>query len=58
MIQKVSRQFRYKSVLSFISRISELYEKARAGEISGFTGIDSAYEPPEGAELVSTLVRN
>uniref|UniRef100_A0A1I7XR57 Sulfate adenylyltransferase n=1 Tax=Heterorhabditis bacteriophora TaxID=37862 RepID=A0A1I7XR57_HETBA len=30
----------------------KLYEKARAGQISGFTGIDSAYEPPEGAELV------
>ncbi|KIH53247.1 adenylyl-sulfate kinase, partial [Ancylostoma duodenale] len=29
----------------------KLYEKARAGEISGFTGIDSAYEPPEDAEL-------
>ncbi|VDO60577.1 unnamed protein product [Heligmosomoides polygyrus] len=31
----------------------KLYSKARAGEISGFTGIDSAYEPPEDAELVS-----
>ncbi|KHJ92715.1 sulfate adenylyltransferase [Oesophagostomum dentatum] len=30
----------------------KLYEKARAGEISGFTGIDSAYEPPDGAELI------
>ncbi|WKY03442.1 hypothetical protein Q1695_004859 [Nippostrongylus brasiliensis] len=30
----------------------KLYSKARAGEISGFTGIDSAYEPPEDAELV------
>ncbi|CAI4227757.1 unnamed protein product [Auanema sp. JU1783] len=30
----------------------KLYKKARAGEIRGFTGIDSAYEPPEGAELV------
>ncbi|VDO25979.1 unnamed protein product, partial [Haemonchus placei] len=29
----------------------KLYSKARAGEISGFTGIDSAYEPPEDAEL-------
>ena len=29
-----------------------LYKKARAGEISGFTGIDAPYEPPENAELV------
>jgi bifunctional enzyme CysN/CysC len=28
-----------------------LYEKARAGLISNFTGIDSVYEPPEHAEL-------
>ena len=28
-----------------------LYRKARAGEISNFTGIDSPYEPPEHAEL-------
>jgi len=31
-----------------------LYARARRGEISGFTGIDSAYEPPERAELVVT----
>ena len=30
----------------------KLYKKARAGEITGFTGIDSAYEPPEKPELV------
>ncbi|CAI2350017.1 unnamed protein product [Caenorhabditis sp. 36 PRJEB53466] len=30
----------------------QLYKKARAGEIRGFTGIDSAYEPPEKAEIV------
>ncbi|CAB3406337.1 unnamed protein product [Caenorhabditis bovis] len=30
----------------------QLYKKARAGQIRGFTGIDSAYEPPEHAELV------
>lgn len=30
----------------------QLYKKARAGEIRGFTGIDSAYEPPEQAEIV------
>jgi adenylylsulfate kinase len=29
-----------------------LYKKARAGEISNFTGISSPYEPPENAELV------
>ena len=28
-----------------------LYKKARKGEIMNFTGIDSAYEPPEQAEL-------
>ncbi|CAD6198120.1 unnamed protein product [Caenorhabditis auriculariae] len=30
----------------------KLYKKARAGEIRGFTGIDSVYEPPENAEIV------
>jgi bifunctional enzyme CysN/CysC len=29
-----------------------LYAKARAGEITGFTGIDDPYEPPEQPELV------
>lgn len=29
-----------------------LYAKARAGEITGFTGIDDPYEPPEAPELV------
>jgi len=28
-----------------------LYRKARAGEIRNFTGIDSAYEPPEAPEI-------
>lgn len=28
-----------------------LYAKARRGEVRNFTGIDSAYEPPEAAEL-------
>jgi bifunctional enzyme CysN/CysC len=28
-----------------------LYEKAKAGKIKNFTGIDSPYEPPEQAEL-------
>jgi bifunctional enzyme CysN/CysC len=31
-----------------------LYAKARAGEITGFTGIDSPYEPPATPELVLT----
>jgi bifunctional enzyme CysN/CysC len=29
-----------------------LYAKARAGELTGFTGIDDPYEPPEAPELV------
>ena len=29
-----------------------LYQRARAGEISNFTGIDDPYEPPERPELV------
>jgi len=29
-----------------------LYAKARAGEITGFTGIDAPYEPPDSPELV------
>ena len=29
-----------------------LYKKARAGEITGFTGIDDPYEPPEHPDLV------
>ncbi len=29
-----------------------LYARARAGELSNFTGIDSPYEPPDDAELV------
>ena len=28
-----------------------LYEKARAGEIKGMTGIDAPYEPPETPEV-------
>ena len=28
-----------------------LYKRARAGEITNFTGIDSEYQPPEAAEL-------
>ena len=33
-----------------------LYERARAGEIKNFTGIDDPYEPPIGAELVIDTV--
>ena len=29
-----------------------LYQKARAGEIQGFTGIDDPYEPPQNPQLV------
>jgi len=29
-----------------------LYEKALAGEITGFTGVDDPYEPPENPEIV------
>lgn len=32
--------------------VKGLYRKARAGLIKGFTGIDSAYEPPENPDLV------
>ena len=31
--------------------VKGLYAKARAGEITGFTGIDDPYEAPEAAEL-------
>ena len=33
-----------------------LYRKARSGELRNFTGIDSAYEPPEAPELVLKTV--
>ncbi|WP_438971949.1 adenylyl-sulfate kinase [Methylophaga sp.] len=29
-----------------------LYKKARSGEITNFTGIDSTYEPPESPEII------
>jgi len=32
--------------------VKGLYKKARQGEIKGFTGIDSPYEPPENPEVV------
>ncbi len=31
--------------------VKGLYKKARAGQIKGFTGIDSPYEPPENPDL-------
>src|SRR5687767_12979798 len=31
-----------------------LYAKARAGELTGFTGVDDPYEPPEAADLTLT----
>jgi adenylylsulfate kinase len=31
--------------------VKGLYKKARAGEISSFTGVDSPYEAPEEAEI-------
>ena len=35
-----------------------LYRKARAGALSGMTGIDGAYEPPERPDLVIDTVRH
>jgi len=32
--------------------VKGLYEKAFAGEIKGFTGVDDPYEPPESPEIV------
>jgi bifunctional enzyme CysN/CysC len=31
-----------------------LYAKARAGELTGFTGVDDPYEPPDAADLTLT----
>jgi bifunctional enzyme CysN/CysC len=37
----------------------DLYRKARAGDLKNFTGIDSAYEPPNNADIVlNTLDTN
>ena len=33
-------------------RVAELYKKARAGEITNFTGVSAPYEPPDAAEIV------
>jgi bifunctional enzyme CysN/CysC len=32
--------------------VKGLYAKARAGELTGFTGVDDPYEAPEAADLV------
>jgi bifunctional enzyme CysN/CysC len=37
--------------------VKGLYRKARRGELSNFTGIDSPYEPPESPELVIDTTR-
>ncbi len=36
--------------------VKGLYKKARAGEIKGFTGIDSPYEPPRNSAMTITTV--
>jgi len=36
--------------------VKGLYAKARAGEIKNFTGVDSAYERPENADVVLDTV--
>ena len=33
-----------------------MYAKARAGQITGFTGIDDPYEPPTGPEITLDTV--
>jgi adenylylsulfate kinase len=37
--------------------VKGLYQRARAGEIKGFTGIDDPYEPPVGPEVVCSTDR-
>ena len=37
--------------------VKGLYRKARAGELSNFTGIDSPYEPPEAPDIVVDTVK-
>jgi bifunctional enzyme CysN/CysC len=38
--------------------VKGLYAKARAGEIKNFTGVDSAYERPENADIVLDTVKH
>ncbi len=35
-----------------------LYRKARAGQITNFTGVDAPYEPPQNAEVTVHTDRN
>ena len=55
-IQRVScifiNSFSFPSNFSIIRSILELYKKARAGQIHGFTGIDSAYEVPTDPDMI------
>lgn len=37
--------------------VKGMYQKALAGEIRGFTGIDDPYEPPQSAEIVLSTAR-
>lgn len=36
--------------------VKGMYSKARSGEITGFTGIDDPYEPPDNAEMILDTV--
>jgi len=38
--------------------VKGLYKKARAGALSGFTGVDDPYEPPEHPEITVDTVHN
>src|SRR6266540_3711235 len=39
--------------------VKGLYQKALAGEIKGFTGVDDPYEPPQSPEIyVDTMTQN
>jgi adenylylsulfate kinase len=39
--------------------VKGLYQKARAGEIKGFTGVDDPYEPPQRPEIyIDTMTQN
>ncbi len=42
----------FKSKRKLLRDPKGLYKKARSGELKNFTGIDSAYEIPENADLV------
>lgn len=38
--------------------VKGMYAKARSGEITGFTGIDDPYEPPDNAEMILDTVNH